>query len=202
MPDGNTEQNTTRALVSPPMRQQRKNKPLKRFKTNRGRPRACNAQRPHGGDPGTPELAMKRALGATAEPIDLCLERGLITPEQHRCALHLRWLHTIRHGAPGVTALDWSRGPGKDLFEEDDPRWRAHRERDYREALALLRARGYAAELLPCIVYGEPPAFLNHARFHAAFTDPAQADAIQREAARFAEGLELLVECWGRRLNP
>lgn len=169
------------------------NAPLRKFRGTRGRP---PKEAPSGDDTGTPELVMKRARGETAEPIDQCLERQLITPDQHRAAMHLRWLHTVRYGAPGVTALDLTRGRGMELFEEDDPRWRAHREQEYREALALIRARGYDAELLPCIIYGEPPRFLQRQSFERAFTQHTHADTLLRSAARFAEGLELLVKHW------
>lgn len=172
------------------------NTEIRTFRSKRGRPRQHDA--PRGPDLGTPELAMKRALGQTSESIDICLERKLITPEQHGCALHLRWLHTIRYGAPGITALDLTRGPGQELYDEDDPRWRIYRERDYHEAIELLRERGYAQELLPCIIYNERPDFIHHSLYQEAFTNPKLVDQLHRQIARFAEGLELLRELWRR----
>jgi phosphoenolpyruvate carboxykinase (ATP) len=44
------------------------------FSSRRGRPRALSGVP----DTGTPELRRKRDLGITAEPIDLCLTRGII----------------------------------------------------------------------------------------------------------------------------
>ena len=70
------------------------------FSTRRGRP---PRPRLDDNDNGTPELQFKRALGVTREPIDLCLERNLITPDHHWCSLHLRWLYTLRYGAPAIT---------------------------------------------------------------------------------------------------
>lgn len=169
-------------------------KPI-RLRGRRGRP-AKKLAEPTGDTPdtGTPELAAKRQRGLTAEPIDLCLERGLISEDQHRVALHLRWLYTIRYGAPGITAFDMTRGPGLECFVEDDPLWRMHRERDYLEAIELLRQAGYADELLPLIIDNQRPAYLSAHQLGQGLHCAQTADTHARRIARLAEGLELLVE--------
>ena len=81
-------------------------------------------------DLGTPELIMKRLMGETAEALDLCYERGIISKEQHWCGIHFRWLYTLRYGAPGVRAVDTTHFGG---FEpkDDNSEWRAAREQEY-----------------------------------------------------------------------
>jgi len=66
----------------------------------RGRPRKKNAEIV------TPELKRKHASGITKECIDVLKERGVITPQQHWCAMHFRWLYTIRYGLPAPTAIN------------------------------------------------------------------------------------------------
>src|SRR5271154_1852352 len=108
------------------------------FPRRRGRPRS--AQR--GSDSGTPELVMKRLLGETAESLDLCLERGIITRQQHWCGIHLRWLYTLRYGAPGVRAVDPTHLGGTEI-SLDDPEWRSAREKEYHDAMKKLTDSGH-----------------------------------------------------------
>ena len=169
-------------------------KPI-RFRSKRGRPKS-DATVQHGPDLGTPELILKHAYRHTAEPIDLCLERKIITEKEHRSAMHLRWLHTIRYGAPGVSALDLSRGAGCEIALEDDPIWRQNRERDYAEAIQLLRERRYERAIIPCVIYNEKPDFLQRNQYNKSFSNPSQLDQLMRQAARFSEGLSALTNLW------
>lgn len=117
----------------------------------RGRPRQNRITR----DTGTPELVMKRLRGETAESLDLYLERGVISAEQHWCGIHLRWLYTLRFGAPGVRATDPTHLGGMEV-KADDPTWRALREAEYNEAIGLL-GRRCKHVLLNVSVYNERP---------------------------------------------
>ena len=56
-------------------------------------------------DKGTPELRRHRQQHATVEPLDRLLQQGLLTVPQHQCALRLRWLYTLRYGAPTLQSL-------------------------------------------------------------------------------------------------
>lgn len=155
----------------------------------RGRPRVDRPSK----DTGTPELVMKRLLGETAETLDLCLERGIITPQQHWCGIHLRWLYTLRHGAPGVRAVDPTHLGGIEI-KLDDPEWRISREKEYHDAVQKLNDRGLAALMMNLCIHNERPKFLS---LHAPVTE-----ARAREATAFIEnlraGLDLLVTHWGR----
>jgi len=156
----------------------------------RGRPRKHIQHR----DTGTPELVYKRALGLTTESLDLCLERGLITPEQHWCGIHLRWLYTLRFGAPGVRAIDPTHLGGIEL-SLDDPRWRERREAEYQHALSRLGPR-LAAYLLGIAVHNERPSFLLPL-LHA--PSPGMAALRERELNRLRDGMEVLTRLWCRR---
>lgn len=126
------------------------------FPRKRGRPKTS---RPNF-DTGTPELVMKRALGTTAEALDLCVEREIITSAQHWCGIHLRWLHTLRYGVPGIRAVDPTHIKGFDN-KIIDAEWRSAREREYHEAMNILHKQGYAALVTRICIYNERPLFLN-----------------------------------------
>lgn len=159
------------------------------FPRKRGRPRIQRAQH----DTGTPELVMKRLKQETAEALDLCLERGIITAEQHWCGIHLRWLYTLRYGAPGVRAIDPSHFGGKET-KLDDPEWRTAREKEFTEAVEKLSRYRHAHILIAVCIYNERPNFL-----HAPVSiTRARMEKNSREIAKFCEGLDMLVEYWQR----
>ncbi len=145
---------------------------------------------------GTPELLFKRAYQETMEAIDLCLERDIINDKQHSYGLHLRWLHTIRFGAPGVSAFDLTRIYGYDAGEEDDPRWRQAREAEYQEAIAQLHAIGRFDPVIQVCVYNERPFYLNRRWLTSAFDNRRLAGRIEREIMALREGLDALVVHW------
>lgn len=154
----------------------------------RGRPRktACT-------ETGTPELVMKRALQVTGEAIDLCHERGFITDSQHWCGLHLRWLHTIRFGAPGISAYNLLRVDNWRESEEDDPRWRSAREMEYQQAIQLLQSIRCLKPVMSVCIYNERPSSLIPARQR-----PATTQHMQQEISGLQEGLTALTREWKR----
>jgi hypothetical protein len=165
------------------------------FSSRRGRPPKPAAAT---SDPGTAELRLKHALGLTAEPIDRCLERQLITPAQHWCGLHLRWLYTIRYGAPIVTtryAADSDLAPRAD----DDPQWRNEREREYAEARIILRERQFYEPVMRLCIYNESPVFLSDALRKQAWQQPALAKRLEHAHRTVCAGLDLLAVHWKRR---
>ena len=151
----------------------------------RGRPKKIREEK----DFGTPELQIKRTLGETAEALDLCLEKGIITPEQHWCGTHLRWLYTLRYGAPGIRAMDLNHVSGLEI-KADDPNWRQMREAEYHHSFTLITKRGYGPLLTNICIYNERPAFLQSPR-----KNMRQNSA---EIEKLRDGLELLVKHWKR----
>lgn len=164
------------------------------FTTRRGRPRAPALL----SDPGTPELRLKHALGLTAEPIDLCLSRGLVTNEQHWCALHLRWLYTLRYGAPSLTTR-YTDHAGQNAGPEETLHWRAIREEEYHCAITLLKHKRRYEPVMRLCVFNELPSFLNHSLRERAASDTALADQLLRSHHSVIDGLDILVNHWRRR---
>lgn len=163
------------------------------FSSRRGRPRA-NSAAP---DTGTPELIRKRALGITAEPIDLCLARGIIDADQHRSGLHLRWLYTLRYGAPSLTTR---------YFLEDGAAstttcelWRSAREEEYLLATRLLKSRQLEQAVLRLTIYNELPAFLNPRMQQQCWQQPALAERLDTLRQQLCEGLTLLTKHWAKK---
>jgi hypothetical protein len=163
------------------------------FSTRRGRPPRPSEPT----DRGTRELQEKHARGLTAEPIDLCLARQHITPAQHWCALHWRWLYTVRYGAPSLIsryddqAIGVLGGDGSDNEE-----WRAERAHEYAKARTLLQQHRRYEPVMRLGVFNELPVFLHPAAREKAWHSPAMAQALARAHQQLCEGLQLLVEHW------
>lgn len=163
------------------------------FSTRRGRPRKSTS----GADLGTPELIYKRAHALTAEAIDLCLEREIVTPEQHWCAIHLRWLYTLRYGAPGVRAVDPTHLRGLEI-KQDDPLWREEREREYQDAIALLQARRCLDIALSICIYNERPSFLSALGKIPSRSPGSPVHKMTQDMQKFTQALDLLSKHWRR----
>lgn len=164
------------------------------FTTRRGRPR--NTPTPDQ-DPGTPELRLKHALGLTAEPIDLCLARGLITEAEHWCGLHLRWLYTLRYGAPSLTTRYLDPEAGQSASESSE--WRALREEEYHRAVALLKQHRYYEPLMRLCIFNETPVFLHAGLRPKAWESPALRERLAASHQQVKEGLILLTTHWKRK---
>ena len=155
------------------------------FPKKRGRPRKPIIEK----DFGTPELQMKRACSETTEALDLCLEKGLITQEQHWCGLHLRWLYTLRYGAPGVRAMDPNHISGTDII--DNPTWREAREAEYHAAIKKVTAYGSITMLMRVCIHNERPDFLSRS--------VARILKSGNELNELRDSLEVLTRWWRRK---
>ncbi len=161
------------------------------FTTKRGRPKT---ERPVT-DMGTPELQYKRAHGITDEAIDLCLQKNIISEEQHWCGLHLRWLYTLRYGAPSVSSTL------RTLYDSattrpDDPAWRSAREAEFADAVSMLRARACYVQVAAIAIFNERPRFLNLVYSESILKKSDLRSAILDEYNRIIEGLTLLQTLW------
>lgn len=163
------------------------------FSSKRGRPR----KPPAAPDLGTPELRFKHAHGFTTEPVDVCLAKQLITDAQHRCALHLRWLHTLRYGAESLTCR-YTRETETGTAPPNDPNWRALREAEYRDAVQLLEWHRCHRPVAALAIYNHRPPFLNDHLRTQAFQDAAIASALERSYRDLCDGLDLLARLWRR----
>lgn len=163
------------------------------FTTRRGRPRQSIREAT---DLGTPELRLKHACGITAEPIDQCFEKQLITPPQHRAALHYRWLYTLRYGAPQLSQRYADRVDAGPPVTRDDPLWRASREREYHEASEMLRQHRLHRAVAQLVIYNELPVFLNPRLRKLALHDAAMAETLYHHHSQLCSGLSLLATHW------
>jgi len=130
-------------------------------------------------DTGTPELRARHHSGQTMETLDAYVKRAWITEEEHRAALHFRWLHALKFGVPGPAAVrpHLSGGWGN---RDDSPCWREAREKEYDAAVALLKANHAFEALHKLVIFNEPL-------------------ITTEERASLREGLALLSESWRRR---
>ncbi len=158
-----------------------------RFPRRRGRPRITREEK----DRGTPELIRKKRMGETSEILDLCLERRLITPEQHWCGIHLRWLYTLRYGIPTIRAIDPTHLGGMEI-KQNDQQWRIQREKEYSDAIICLNKAGHASLLMSICIYNERPSLM----------DPSKLTGVRQSRRSLAfihtltEGLDILHTHW------
>ncbi len=160
------------------------------FSRKRGRPALQKIQ----DDKGTNELQRKKSLGITTEPLDLCLKKGLICDEEHNAGIRLRWLYTLRFGAPDINAYSFEHR-GKSCVQSDNDEWMHSRQLEYNNALTTLDRIGAKTIVMNICVFNQRPAFLL----------PYSMDITSMEAksrhvkfTRFKEGLEALAKA-GRR---
>ena len=165
---------------------------MKSFTTARGRPRRIIPQH----DLGTPELRLKHALRLTSEPIDICLEKQIISPEQHWCALHLRWLHTIRYGAPQLTTRYQDNISTCVPPNDSNTEWRTNREKEYNDAICLLKKESTYEQIISVAIFNELPAFLNTRLQESAQQKPFLHMALNQCQKDLHDGLQLLASHW------
>jgi hypothetical protein len=146
-------------------------------------------------DYGTPELRAKRHQKLTTEPLDLCLQNSLISQYQHWCGLHLRWLYTLRYGAPSISCSQYQRLDGFNP-RQDDEGWRQDREQEYKEAICELNNwRCYEIVMSVC-VYQHRPLFLDNFIKKQSLSPSNSQRAIQRDYQQFVAGLSVLEKIW------
>lgn len=160
-----------------------------KFSRKRGRPRSAIKTI----DLGTPELIQKRRMGETSETLDLCLEMRLISTKQHWCGVHLRWLFTLRYGAPNVRAIDPTHTKGMDI-KTDDPQWRIKREKEYHDALTEITRSGHALLLMNICIYNERPKLLSQSTKATKANNSEMADFKNK----LQSGLEVLNALWSK----
>src|SRR5262245_54303680 len=133
------------------------------FSVRRGRPRVSAAMQESKHEPsrdwGTQELQFKRAIELTAESLDLCLARDIITAQQHWCGIHFRWLYTLKFGAPVARVIDPTHLGGRE-HGSDTPQWRIEREAEFHLAASELTRHGLYGTLTRICVFDERPRFL------------------------------------------
>lgn len=161
------------------------------FSRKRGRPKTEKQEK----DLGTVELREKRNRDMTAEPIDLCLKRGLIDQLEHESAIRLKWLYTLRFGAPGISAYNPEK-VGKSCFRADCEEWLKARSYEYDQALTALAKIGAKRLVMNICIFGQRPEFLMPYRKSL---NTANAHTRYAQLTILKEGLELLTELFGKK---
>lgn len=161
-----------------------------KWRSNRGRPRLPKQAI----DRGTPELQRKHACGETRDPLDVCLERGLISEGQHWSGVHLSWLYCLRFGVPQPQAVDVTELRGRSLQREDTP-WRAAREKEYRRAMEVLAQSSARQAVKDLCVHRIRPRFLDINRQRPT---AQRLHGYAEDVERIQEALAMLARHWGR----
>lgn len=162
-----------------------------KYRVKRGRPRQIHPKK----DLGTPELAAKRQAGLTIEPLDLCLQRGIISIDEHEAGIHFRWLYTVIFGVPNPSISNPGYLGGKSL-REDNPAWLRDREYEYASAKTTLQ-RLKATPMVPNVcIFSRYPVFLINA---ATIRDIQKSLFYNEEYMRFKDGLAGLHDLFRRK---
>ena len=151
------------------------------FSTRRGRPRLARTTT----DTGTPELRQKRRHSLTSEPLDYMLQQGLLSPNQHWCALHFRWLYVKRYGSATVRGVDPAALKGRHIFTYD-PQMQEQVEVEWRRITDRLQQAGLLR-------------FMLHYCVHQ-LSLPSQRDiTCAQSLSLLRSGLDILASLWCKR---
>lgn len=154
------------------------------FSTKRGRPASNLPKHDHG----TKELREKHAQSLTTEPLDLCLQRNLISVEQHNAGIRLRWLYTLRFGAPTISAYQ-PENPGASCFRQDSEEWLHARYREYEHHIRELTRIQARRLILNVCVFHQMPRFLKPIHQLTASENLLR----HHQLEKFREGLEVVI---------
>lgn len=133
----------------------------------RGRPKKISAKV----DFGTAELFQKRVLGITKEPLDLCLERGIINGAEHAAGLTLRRLFVLKHGTPGLQSKDYSKLKGRGESKYNDQQWLSLQQSVYADVLSTLKSIKCDQSIMDVCIYSIMPSFLINMRHNKSILD-------------------------------
>jgi len=160
------------------------------FSRKRGRPKNIKPKN----DYGTNELRMKKQLGVTTEPIDLCLNKKLITQEEHRAGLRLRWLYTLRFGSPGISAHDPEGSKGH-YNKEYDELWLSARHMEYKNALDEINKIGAKRIVVNICIFNQHISFLN--KYNYTKAKSCNLNNMRSDYDTFKNGMDVLAQTLG-----
>lgn len=126
------------------------------FSKTRGRPKRNFTP---GKDKGTAELRAKRQANITTEPLDLCALRGLINEEQQNAGIRLRWLYTLKLGAPSIKAYSADNLSGRSCKYEDEY-WLQQRQLEYKLIIDELEKTKARKIVMDICIFNRMPDFL------------------------------------------
>jgi hypothetical protein len=159
------------------------------FQTKKGRPR----KEPIGKDLGTKELQLKVKKNITKHPLDIMLDKSLISAQQHSASLRLRWLYFLLYGAFSLRAYDISFLGGN--FANQNNLWLKHKENLYNQALTKLKEINVLNEILNISIFDITPQILLIKYPPNNFMQAkAQAKQAMQELSIIRNGLDILMK--------
>ena len=104
-------------------------------------------------------MIQKRKANITTEPLDLCFQRGLINEQQHNAGIRLRWLYTLKFGAPTISSYSPDNVGGHSCKYEDNG-WMWHRQLEYKLMIERLEKSKARKIVVDICIFSRMPQFL------------------------------------------
>ncbi len=95
-----------------------------------------------------------------SEPLDLCLERQIISPEEHQVGMKYKWLYTLKFGSPHIKAHDIFDLGGRWGRKHNDEKWLQAHQQHYDIFVRELILIGCLRPVTDICVHNQYPAFL------------------------------------------
>lgn len=99
------------------------------------------------------------------EPLDVCLDKSLLSEAGYRCCLHFRWLHSLLFGLARCKSNDFNQIRGRNCQILHEEAWYERKEREYRRAVEYLnnKNRRIAPAILEIALYKRCPSIIKDA---------------------------------------
>jgi hypothetical protein len=124
----------------------------------RGRPKSCKNSSAIFGN-----VSAKKKIIVSLEPLDVYFKNKIISEDEHQSGMRLRWLYTLRYGAPTLqTKLLQQQG-----FESkyNDEEWLMKKQQQYRFIIGELQKSDLAKIVLGVCVFNEAVNKFNQLKF-------------------------------------
>lgn len=108
------------------------------------------------------ELQRQKLLNREKDPLDVLLEKAIITETQYYLVIKLRRVFNAQYGYLRVRAYNPVTVRGKIIPKEKDEALEAAQEAEYNFVMRKLAAHGYLNIISKVCIYGEMPQFLSH----------------------------------------
>lgn len=135
------------------------------FKQGRGRPRNNRPLL----DLGTPELLARSRAGLTREPLDLCLEHGLVDAEMHQVAMRWRWLYSVKFGVAAPAQARWM-DESRPAASQHGEAWKSQRSAELQRLTTAISRQAAYKMFTDAALFSRWPRFLIYYVKHGRLT--------------------------------
>ena len=94
------------------------------------------------------------------DPLDICLDKGLVDSFEHSAGLRLRWLYSLLFGSPIISAYDPTDQGGAFLPSHNSENWLISRKKEYFNIVTELKDIGAFGVISDICIYHQMPSFL------------------------------------------